>query len=118
MNIQHPCSIMSRITMSARGEECTMNLPGVCNYNPDTVVFAHSNRSIDGKGMGLKAKDQNGAYLCFSCHSCYDRQSKRPANLSLEEVESRFSIAMKVTQYVLIQKGLISFEVTSLYQQF
>jgi hypothetical protein len=98
---------MSKIRKSARGEDCTINLPGVCNYNPETVVWAHSNRYQDGKGMGLKAKDENGAYACYACHSMYDRQTKRPNHLSLEEVEEAFTMAMKKSQQILKDKGLI-----------
>jgi hypothetical protein len=65
---------MSKIRKSARGEDCTINLPGVCNYNPETVVWCHSNRYEHGKGMGLKAKDEHGAYGCSECHATYDRQ--------------------------------------------
>jgi hypothetical protein len=98
---------MSKIRKSARGEDCTINLPGVCNYNSETVVWAHSNRYQDGKGMGLKAKDENGAYACYACHCVYDRQRKRPENLSLEEVEEAFTMAMRKSQQILKDKGLI-----------
>ena len=97
---------MSKIRQSARGESCTINLSGVCNYNPDTVVWCHSNRYCDGKGMGLKAKDENGAYGCYACHQVYDRQRKRPKNLSLEEVEEAFTIAMMRSKQILKDKGL------------
>lgn len=98
---------MSKITESARGEECTIRIPGVCNYDPATTVWAHSNRGSDGKGMGLKSKDENGAYACWACHATYDRQKKRPANISLEQVEEMFSIAMRVSRLILARKGLV-----------
>ena len=84
-----------------------MNLMGVCSFNPDTVVWAHSNKGIHGKGLGLKAKDENGAYACYQCHMTYDRQFKRPKNLSLEDVEEAFTIAMLKSQQILKEKGLI-----------
>lgn len=98
---------MSNITKSAQGENCTMNLMGVCSFNPDTVVWAHSNKGVHGKGLGLKAKDENGAYACYQCHMTYDRQFKRPKNLSLEDVEEAFTIAMLKSQQILKEKGLI-----------
>lgn len=84
-----------------------MHLPGVCNYNNDTVVWAHSNRGEHGKGMGKKADDQYGAYLCYSCHQTYDRQRKRPNHLTLEEVEDAFTMAMTRSRLILKDKGLI-----------
>ena len=32
---------MSAIRKAAKGEQCTLNITGVCNYNPETVVLAH-----------------------------------------------------------------------------
>ena len=98
---------LSKIRQSARGEDCTINLIGVCNYNPETVVWAHSNRYQDGKGMGLKAKDENGAYACYACHQVYDRQRKRPEHLSLDNVEEAFTMAMMKSRQILKDKGLI-----------
>jgi len=41
-----------------------------------TVVAAHSNRLIDGKGRGIKAHDYRIAALCFACHTEYDQGTK------------------------------------------
>lgn len=98
---------LSKIRQSARGEDCTINLPGVCNYNLESVVWAHSNRYEHGKGMGLKAKDEHGAYACYDCHMTYDRQRKRPEHLSLENVEDAFTMAMIKSRQILKDKGLI-----------
>ena len=61
----------SAITESARGEKCTVRLPG-CTYDPDTVVFAHVNSVRVGKGMGFKCPDFAGAYCCNMCHDLVD----------------------------------------------
>jgi hypothetical protein len=103
----HQRSLMTKIRQSARGEDCTINLPGVCNYNPETSVWAHSNRYEHGKGMGLKAKDEHGAYACYDCHMVYDRQKKRPEHLSLDNVEEAFTMAMLKSRQILKNKGLI-----------
>lgn len=98
----------SKIRQSARGEDCTINLEGVCNYNPETVVWCHSNESAHGKGMGLKAHDEHGAYGCSDCHKVYDRQAKRPAHLSLDDVEDAFTLAMEKSLAILKRKNLVS----------
>jgi hypothetical protein len=97
---------MSKITDFARGQDCLLRLPGVCNGNPETSVWAHSNRYADGKGAGLKADDRNGCIACYACHMVYDRQFSRPAGLSLAFVETRFTAAMKVAQAMLKKAGL------------
>ena len=57
---------------SARGKECLVRIPGVCNGNPDTVVLAH----IGGAGMGIKSHDIHGAFCCSSCHDQLDGRVK------------------------------------------
>jgi hypothetical protein len=97
----------TKIRQSARGEDCTINLEGVCNYDPDTVVWAHSNKAIHGKSMGRKADDEWGAYACFSCHACVDGQSKRPSWLTKDDVDLAFDFAMEKSRAILARKNLI-----------
>lgn len=42
--------------------------------NPDgnMLCLAHSNRLQDGKGMGLKSWDEEGAICCDTCHNIID----------------------------------------------
>ena len=56
---------------SARGQDCTFNVVGVCNYNPETSVLCH----IDGefKGIGLKNHDVSAAIGCSDCHAWLDQ---------------------------------------------
>lgn len=49
---------------------------GCESVNDGTVVAAHSNSSVYGKGMGLKAHDWAVAGLCHSCHYEIDQGSK------------------------------------------
>ncbi len=39
-----------------------------CGIDNGTIVAAHSNQSIHGKGRGIKASDQYVAALCYECH--------------------------------------------------
>jgi len=61
---------LKKIRESAQGQECTVNSPW-CNYNPETVVFAHYGEPGE-KGMGIKPDDTSGAYACSSCHDWLD----------------------------------------------
>ncbi len=58
----------SKYTKSARGQDCTVRIPLVCNGNNETTVAAH----ISGGGMGAKASDIHIAYTCSSCHDAID----------------------------------------------
>mgnify|MGYP006266665333 CR=1 FL=1 len=65
-----------------RGQQCYLRLPHVTIHDPATVVACHSNQSIHGKGMGLKASDEFTVPGCYSCHMeldqgrLYTRQQK------------------------------------------
>lgn len=45
-----------------------VQIPGVCNRNPETTVAAHANQQLWGKGAGCKAHDFAIAFACSSCH--------------------------------------------------
>lgn len=99
---------MSRITESARGQECQVRIIGVCNGNSETVVWAHANGLASGRGIGLKANDLSGAYACQACHDYYDRRVFVPeehyANIKVDFYEGHLrSLA------ILIEKGLVKF---------
>lgn len=55
---------------SAKGQRCTLNLPGICNYDEQTVVLAHIHDEQFGKSQ--KADDTSSMFCCFACHSAYD----------------------------------------------
>ena len=59
-----------KIRDAARLEECTLNIAGVCNYDPATTVFAHF--SLEGGIMGSKPDDISGCFACSSCHDEID----------------------------------------------
>lgn len=99
---------MSKITVSARGESCALRLPGVCNHNPETTVWAHHNKLDGGKAKGKKLArlDHIGAYACYACHMVLDGQAKRPAWLTLEAVERAMARAVRECEDRLKEKGL------------
>lgn len=94
---------MSKITKSARGEDCQIRLPGICNHDPETTVWAHASGSAAGKGIGMKAPDILGAYACYACHMAVDGQTKVPRH----EVRLAFWEGHARSVIKLIEKGLI-----------
>lgn len=60
----------------ARGKECMVRIPGVCNGNPETTVLAHY-RMAGYSGMGLKPDDDLGAWCCSACHDICDSRTHR-----------------------------------------
>lgn len=60
-----------KLRESARGRDCMVRLPGICNRNPETVVLAH----LNGGGAGTKHSDLMGAFACSACHDEIDRRT-------------------------------------------
>ena len=90
------------IRNSANGETCTW--PG-CGSSHG-VVFAHSNMGVHGKGMGRKADDIFGAYMCHEHHIEYDSRGKHGATVLI----LLFMLAMSETWKRLVYKGIIKIE--------
>lgn len=100
---------MTPIRASARGQECTLRFPGICNRNPETTVWCHSNRLADGKGLGLKAPDEQGCYGCSDCHAWLD--GGYAGHVAREVVDARFDAARAESQQILKEKGLMACEI-------
>lgn len=98
---------MSKITESARGEDCQIRIPGICNFDPATTVWCHGNGSAAGKGMWMKAHDILGAYGCSSCHDVYDRRAPVPDGMTYVEVKLYFLEGLMRSLLILARKGLV-----------
>ena len=94
---------MSRIRESAKDEECTIQIFGICNHDPETTVFCHMRMA--GDGMNLK-HDNRGAYGCSDCHDVVDGR-RFDAPMSRLEVELYFHEACCRTSDKLVGKGLV-----------
>lgn len=98
---------MTPIRKAARGQDCTMRIPGVCNFDPATTVLCHSNSLADGKGMGLKAPDTAACFGCSACHDLLDGRRPRPEGMTLIMLAGAFARAIQRTHEILKQKGIL-----------
>ena len=89
----------------ARGRGCTVRLPGVCNFNSETVVLAHI-RVAGVSGMGLKSPDLLGAWACSNCHDEIDGRT-HTSGLSRDELRLAHYDGMARTIMQLHKEGLI-----------
>ena len=48
-----------------------MQVAGVCNHNPETVILAHV--QVDGGKMGGKTDDLSACFCCSDCHEWLDQ---------------------------------------------
>lgn len=55
---------------SAKGEDCTLNIAGVCSYDSATTVLCHL--PGEGKGTAYKVDDFYAVFGCEACHRWLD----------------------------------------------
>ncbi|MGY6088709.1 phage protein [Avibacterium paragallinarum] len=86
----------------AKGRECQVRLPGICNFNPETVVLAHY-RMAGINGVGQKPDDIFGAWACSSCHDAADFRVK--TSYSRDELRLALAEGVFRTQTILRMEG-------------
>lgn len=90
---------------SARDEECTLQIVGVCNFNWQTTILAHL--PDESNGMSTKSDDISACYACHACHDAIDRRNN-DASMTGEEREWYMRRAMVRTWRRLIEKGIVT----------
>jgi hypothetical protein len=97
---------MSKITQSANGEDCQVRLPGVCTFDPAKTIWSHARHGAAGKGKGIKAIDEAGAYACTACDQAYDQLIGVP-HMTRSEVDLDWFHGHLRSLVILKEKGLI-----------
>ncbi len=90
---------------AAKGRGCMVRIPGVCNFNSETVVLAHI-RLAGVSGMGMKSPDLIGAWCCSACHDEIDGRTNR-SGLTRDELRLAHYDGMVRTIVQLEKEGLI-----------
>jgi len=90
--------ISKKLRNSARGQSCTLRLPG-CGFDDGTVVLAHL--PCGQKGIGMKGPDHVACFACDSCHSVIDGRKKG------EYTGADLLRALAETQLIWIRDGLL-----------
>lgn len=91
----------SKYTVSAKGRDCEIRIPGVCNRDPDTVVLCH----LPSHGMGSKSDDIHGAFGCYDCHQAVDGHIK--TDFAAEFIKLYHLQAVIRTQEIWRREGLL-----------
>lgn len=96
---------MSKITASARGEDCQVRITGVCTYDPATTIWSHCRHGAAGKGKAIKAVDLAGAYACTACDAAYDQMIG--TTQTREQIDADWNMGHFRSLKRLAEKGLI-----------
>ncbi len=94
--------ISQKLRDSARGQDCTLRLTGICNFDRETVVLAHLPCGL--KGTGMKGPDNIAVFACSACHFYADG----PDRWSIHARD--YLRALAETQMCWIESGLMKIE--------
>jgi hypothetical protein len=94
---------MSRLRDAARGQDCQVRIPGICNFNPETTVLAHY-RLAGTCGVGIKPIDLLGSWACSDCHNAIDSGK---TGYHREQLDLMHLEGMCRTIQILNKKGLL-----------
>jgi hypothetical protein len=92
---------VSKLRKSAKGRECQIRIPGVCNGNPETTVLCH----LPGGGMGAKVPDIHAAFGCSACHDVVDGRMR--IGIDVTDLVLWHHQAVIRTQAIWLKEGLI-----------
>ena len=92
-----------KIREAARGQRCTVRLPGVCCHDSETTVLAHF--SYASSGMGIKPGCISAAFCCHYCHAVVDGRAKAP--VQKDDIEWCKARGMAETWQRLAEMGVI-----------
>ena len=91
----------------AKGRECQIRIPGVCNGNNETVVLAHlNNKGLFGVGTGQKVPDIFGAWACSACHDLVDGRHKTIEATGRAVKIFHYEGVLR-TQNILLKEGIL-----------
>ena len=95
---------MTPLRASAEGEACTLNILGVCNYDPSTVVLCHL-PFVAKERDSRKAPDYCAAYGCSACHDALDGRT-----MVLSKADKLFYGCRGLIRTLrrMVEKGLIT----------
>jgi hypothetical protein len=98
-------SKQTKLTKAARGRDCQIRVPGVCNGNPETTVLAHFRLTGTRCGTGLKPHDLQAAWACSACHDAVD--ARRKTEFSRDDLRVMHMEGMVRTIDILVSEGSV-----------
>lgn len=92
--------VSQKLRDSAKGEECTFNIAGVCSYDNTQTVLCHA--PTEWKGHANKSPDYCAAFGCYACHNALDGHK-----IARDERNFYWMRAQQRTWKFWVEKGLI-----------
>ncbi|MGK0735903.1 DUF1364 domain-containing protein [Yokenella regensburgei] len=96
---------MADLRKAARGRECQVRIPLICNGDPATSVLAHY-RLAGTCGTGCKPDDMQAAIACSGCHDAIDGRTK--TSYSRDELRLMHAEGILRTQKIWRDEGFLT----------
>lgn len=93
--------VSKKLRDSARGQDCTVRLVGICNFDPATTVLAHL--PCGQRGVAMKGPDNMAVFACSACHDAIDGR-RRGVEVAGEDLLR----ALAETQQAWMRGGLMT----------
>lgn len=93
---------------SAKGQRCTLRIPGICNHNDETTVLAHM--PFGHGGWATKASDDHAAFACSDCHDMLDGRHRVSIGIEPVVVLECCIRGMGETRAIWRQQGLVLYK--------
>lgn len=94
-----------KLMKAARGQPCSLRLPGICNHDDSTTVHGH----LPGIGKSARSKvsDIHAAHVCFACHAAIDNHAFEKRGLTSAIVLDAMLRGLAETQARWVLDGLL-----------
>lgn len=99
-------SKQTKLTKAARGRDCQIRVPGICNGDSNTTILAHFRMAGTRCGTGLKPNDLQGAWSCSACHDAVDARAK--TEFSRDELRVMHLEGVVRTIDILVAEGRVA----------
>lgn len=103
MMFKTPALRNNKLRNAAKGQQCAVQIIGVCNFNPGTVVLAHLPSTTHG--VAYKSDDFWAVDCCSNCHDVLD--GRVPFEWLVGEKEQYILAALRITLMRRIRDGIL-----------
>lgn len=106
MSQKQPPIRMQKLRDAARGQDCLLQVPNVCNGDPDTTVLCHVPSHVN-KGANFKPDDCLGVDGCSACHDFIDGRTHINGTTRQDRMEI-FNNAFQKQVVRWLRRGVLS----------
>lgn len=108
-SLKNPHIHLPKWTEAAKGQPCTLTIPGVCQDEPSHATTVACHLPSEGKGVAYKTDDTASVDGCHACHAAIDGDWER-ATRGMYDREDREYFMRRALQRTIrnrIERGIV-----------